>query len=513
MVGFSVTFSPNRLDALPFPNLKTTMLQSIDARTGNPVGAQWPESTLAEIDHAVAAAATVADAFAATSAALRASLLRALSTALEAERTALVAVADRETGLGLVRLNGELDRTTFQLRGFADVLDAGAVHATVDDAAVAGAPPAGRPRLSKVRVPVGPVAMFSASNFPFAFSVLGGDTAAALAAGCPVVVKGHPAHPELSRLTAALAQRVVAEQGLPVGVFGFVQGGSIAVGVHLVQAPAIAAVAFTGSFHGGTALAKVAGDRPRPIPFYGELGSVNPLVVLPAATAQNGAELATTLAASICQGAGQFCTSPGIILVHKDAASDAFVAAFAAALQALQPHAMLSAAIRATFDKGVARWRADAALTPLVADVAEGSTPRPFLAEVQAADFIANHALHEEVFGSAALVVRVASVEETIAVLRAIGGSLTATLWGAEVEDDATRNLVRAATQMAGRVLFAGVPTGVAVAAAQLHGGPFPASTQPFSTSVGYAAVDRFLRPVALQDAPAWLVARKGVPC
>ncbi len=492
------------------------MLQSIEARTGNPVGAQWSESTPADIDQTVAAAAAVADAFAATSAAQRAGLLRGLATALEAEREALVAVADRETGLGLPRLNGELDRTTFQLRGFADVLDAGAVHATVNDAAVAGAPPAGRPRISKVRVPVGPVAMFSASNFPFAFSVLGGDTAAALAAGCPVVVKGHPAHPELSRLTVALAQRVVAELGLPAGVFGFVQGGSIAVGVQLVQAPAIAAVAFTGSFKGGTALAKIAADRPRPIPFYGELGSVNPLVVLPAAAAKNGAELATTLAASICQGAGQFCTSPGIILVSKDAASDAFVAALATALQALQPHTMLSAAIRSTFDKGVARWRADAALTPLVADVSDANTatpPRPFLAEVPAADFIASHALHEEVFGSAALVVRVASVDETIAVLRAIGGSLTATLWGAEVEDEATRNLVRAATQVAGRVLFAGVPTGVAVTEAQLHGGPFPASTQPFTTSVGFAAVDRFLRPVALQDAPAWLVERNGVPC
>ncbi len=489
------------------------MLQSIEARTGTPVGAQWPESTLAEIDHTVAAAAAVADAFAATSATQRASLLRGLATALEAEREALVAVADRETGLGLPRLNGELDRTTFQLRGFAEVLDAGTVHATQDDAAVAGAPPAGRPRLRKVRVPLGPVAMFSASNFPFAFSVLGGDTASALAAGCPVVVKGHPAHPELSRLTVALAQRVAAEQGLPAGVFGFVQGGSIEVGVHLVNAPAIAAVAFTGSFKGGTALAKIAGERPRPIPFYGELGSVNPLVVLPAAAAQDGPALASSLAASICQGAGQFCTSPGIILVSKDAASDAFVAALATALQALQPHTMLSAAIRATFDRGVARWRADAALTPLVADVSDATAPRPFLAEVQAADFIARHALHEEVFGSAALVVRVADVAQTIAVLRAIGGSLTATLWGAEVESDATRQLVRAATQVAGRVLFAGVPTGVAVTGAQLHGGPFPASTQPFTTSVGYAAVDRFLRPVALQDAPDWLVARNGVPC
>ncbi len=489
------------------------MLQSIEARTGQPVGDAWPESSLADITRAAQTAAAVAGAFAATSAAERASLLRALATALDADRAPIVALADRETGLGLPRLNGELDRTTFQLRGFADVLERGDVHAAIDDEAIAGAPPVGRPHLTRVRVPLGPVAMFSASNFPFAFSVLGGDTASALAAGCPVVVKGHPAHPALSRHTAALAHAVVAAQGLPAGVFQFVEGGSIEVGVALVQAPEITSVAFTGSFKGGTALAKIAGERARPIPFYGELGSVNPLVVLPAAIAKNGTELAATLAGSICQGAGQFCTSPGIILVHKDAASDAFVSALATALQALQPHAMLSSAIRATFDKGVARWRADAALTPLVADVSDAATPRPFLAEVQAADFIASHALHEEVFGSAALVVRVASVDETIAVLRAIGGTLTVTLWGAEVDDASTRNLVRAATQVAGRVLFAGVPTGVAVTGAQHHGGPFPASTQPFTTSVGYAAVDRFLRPVALQDAPAWLVERKGVPC
>lgn len=491
------------------------MLQSIEARTGQAVGDAWPESSLADIHSAAQAAAAVAGHYAATSVAERASLLRALATALDADREPIVALADRETGLGLPRLNGELDRTTFQLRGFADVLERGDIHAAIDDEAIAGAPPVGRPHLTRVRVPLGPVAMFSASNFPFAFSVLGGDTASALAAGCPVVVKGHPAHPALSRHAAALAHAVVAAQGLPAGVFQFVEGGSIEVGVALVQAPEITSVAFTGSFKGGTALAKIAAERARPIPFYGELGSVNPLVVLPAAITKNGTELAATLAGSICLGAGQFCTSPGVILVPADAAGDGFVSAFAQALQALQPHAMLSAAIRATFDRGVAQWRAAPQLKPLVNDTADAATlaPRPFLAEVSAADFIASHALHEEVFGSAALVVRVASVDETIAVLESVGGSLTVTLWGAETESDDTHRLVRVATQTAGRVLFSGVPTGVAVTAAQQHGGPFPASTQPFTTSVGYAAVDRFLRPVALQDAPEWLTARKGVPC
>lgn len=489
------------------------MLQSIDARTGHAVGEPWEESAPAAVDAAVQAGASASDAFAATSALRRVQLLRELAAALEADREALVELADRESALGLPRLNGELDRTTFQLRGFADVIERGDAHAFVDDEAIAGAPPAGRPHLMRVRVPIGPVAMFSASNFPFAFSVLGGDTASALAAGCPVIVKGHPAHPELSRRTAALAQQVVAAQDLPAGVFQFVEGGSIDVGVALVEAPAIAAVAFTGSFKGGTVLAKIAAARPRPIPFYGELGSVNPLVVLPAAIAKNGNDLAAGLAASICLGAGQFCTSPGVIVVPDNAAGNGFVDALAKALQVLQPHAMLSAGIRAAFERGVAQWRAAPRLEPLVDEAFGGLAPRPFLAQVSAADFIASHALHEEVFGSAALVVRIASFDEAIGVLKAIGGSLTVTLWGAEVENDEIRRLVRAATQVAGRVLFSGVPTGVAVTAAQHHGGPYPASTQPFTTSVGYAALDRFLRPVALQDAPAWLVERKGVPC
>mgnify|MGYP000844956621 FL=1 len=490
-----------------------TQLQSIDARTGQPRGEAWAESTAAHIDAAADRAAAVAGDFAATSAATRAALLRALGAALEAERDTLAPLADSETALGLPRLNGEIDRTVFQLRGFADVLEHGDAHQLVDDAAVAGAPPAGRPHLTRVRVPLGPVAMFSASNFPFAFSVLGGDTASALAAGCPVVVKGHPAHPELTRSVAAIASRVVAAQGLPAAVFQLVEGASIESGVQLVKAAGIAAAAFTGSYRGGTALARIAAERPRPIPFFGELGSINPLVALPAALEKNGAELANTLAGSICLGSGQFCTSPGVIIVRKDASGDAFVTAFATALQALVPHAMLTPGMRSGFDNGVARWRASSVVKPLVNDqAAPGATPRPFLGEVQAADFIAQHVLQEEVFGSAALVVRVDSVDETIAVLNAIGGTLTATLWGADADTADNHRLVRAASQIAGRVLFAGVPTGVAVTAAQQHGGPFPASTAPGTTSVGYAAMDRFLRPVALQDAPAWLMARKGVP-
>jgi len=468
------------------------------------------DHTPEQIDQAVNAAHAAAESWARSGAEARAALLRGLAEALEAERATLVPLADRETTLGAVRLNGELDRTCFQLRGFADQVLAGVPFVVTDDAALPGAPPAGRPRLTRVRVPVGTVAMFAASNFPFAFSVLGGDTASALAAGCPVVVKAHPGHPELSRATAALAQRVVAALGLPAGLFGMVEGASTAVGVQLVRHPQIAAVAFTGSYRGGAALQREANERPRPIPFYGELGSINPVVALPAAIAANGAMLAATLAGSITLGCGQFCTSPGVLIVRDDDASRAFVAQLAEALGAATPHAMLHAGIRAGFDAGVARLQQHAGVRVLAAPPHGEAAPRPRLFTTDAATFIESEPLHEEVFGPSCLVVTVTSLDETLAVLQAVQGSLTVTLWGAEADSADNRRLIRAAERIAGRVLFAGVPTGVAVTAAQQHGGPWPASTQPFTTSVGYAALDRFLRPVALQDAPEWLVDARG---
>jgi len=462
---------------------------------------------------AEAAAAAAAD-YAATAAAPRAALLDALAARLEAGRAALVALADQETQLGAGRLEGEVARTAFQLRGFAERVREGLPYRVVDDPAVAAAPPQGHPALLRVRVPLGPVAMFAASNFPFAFSVLGGDTAAALAAGCPVVVKAHPGHPALARAVASLAHEAVAAQGLPAGVFALVEGAGQAVGTRLVQHPAIAAVAFTGSLRGGLALQRVAQARPRPIPFYGELGSINPVVVLPAALGPGSDARAQSLAASIAQGCGQFCTSPGVVVVPQGDAGDAFVAQLVQALQAQTLHAMLSPQIRAGFEQGRSRWLAHAALRPLLSTAAPaGHAPRPLLMAVEAAAFIADAALHDEVFGPATLVVRTDGPAQAAAVLHAIGGSLTATLWGADSDDASTRDLVRAATRIAGRVLFAGVPTGVAVTTAQQHGGPYPSSTEPASTSVGWAAIDRFLRPVALQEAPAWLATRGGRPC
>ena len=476
--------------------------------------ADFTDNIPADIDALARAAHAAFAAWGASDAATRAALLRGLADALEANRERLVPLADEETHLGPVRLNGEFDRTAFQLRGFATQVEQGAAFTSTDDPAVPGAPPGGHPHLLRTRVPLGPVAMFAASNFPFAFSVLGGDTASALAAGCPVVVRAHSGHPGLSREVAALAAGVVAAQGLPSGVFGLVDRPGNDVGAALVAHPLITAAAFTGSVRGGLALEKIAQARPRPIPFFGELGSVNPVVALPAALATRGDELAKGLAGSITMGCGQFCTSPGVILVPTGADGDAFVAALVAALRSAPTHAMLTPQMRAGFEAGRAAWAAHPALQALLAEpAAEGALPRPFLAQVEAATFIADAHLHEEVFGPAALVVRVADTAQAIDVLRAVGGTLTVTIWGADEASEANTALVRAAAQVAGRVLFAGFPTGVAVTAGQQHGGPFPSSTQPVTTSVGWAAMDRFLRPVALQDAPAWLAAREGRPC
>jgi len=465
------------------------------------------------VDQAVASADAVAVAWAASPASTRAELLGGLARALEEAQVELVALADDETHLGPARLNGELARTAFQLRGFADRVREGVPFARVDDPAVPGPPPTGRPHLTRVRVPVGPVAVFAASNFPFAFSVLGGDTASALAAGCPVVVKAHPGHPRLSRRVHALAREVLRRQGLPGGVLALVEGASNEVGSALVRHPRIAAAAFTGSVRGGLALQAEANARPRPIPFYGELGSVNPVVALPKALEERGEELARLLAQSITQGAGQFCTSPGVLVVFRGAAGERFVASLASALKGQGTHPMLTPAIRAGFESGVRRLSTLAGVQVLLPPPpSQEAGPAPFLARTNAATFLGHPELREEVFGPSAVVVEVESVAEASSVLRAVGGSLTVTLWGADEPSTETAEVVRAATEVAGRVLFAGVPTGVAVTTAQQHGGPFPSSTQPFTTSVGYTSLDRFLRPVALQDAPAWLLDRGGRP-
>lgn len=441
------------------------------------------------VDQIVRRAAEAAPGFAESPASARAALLEAIADALDSGADALVAVAGEETALPEGRLRGELARTTAQLRKFAGVIVEGSyLEVVIDHADGSDVPP--RPDLRRMLRPIGPVAVFAASNFPFAFSVAGGDTASALAVGCPVIVKTHPGHPRTSEATAALVEQAVAGQGLPVGVFQTVAG--FEEGLELVDADALEAVAFTGSLRGGRALLDRCTARPRPIPFYGELGSLNPVVVTAAADAARGGELAAGLAGSFQLGDGQFCTKPGLVFVPAGSALESQLPQH---VVAAHPR-MLTETIAAGFETG----RDRAAAVPGVAIVAGGaSATAPTVLAADAATLLTHRELLDEVFGPVTVLVRYADEAELDRVLEALEGSLTMTLHAEPSED--VRGLATWMTSRAGRVLFSGWPTGVAVSWAQHHGGPWPATNTQF-TSVGATAVRRFLRPVVYQDAP-----------
>ncbi|KRC59218.1 aldehyde dehydrogenase [Agromyces sp. Root81] len=430
-----------------------------------------------------------------SSAADRARWLIAVADELDADASELIALAAEESHLGSSRLTGELARTTGQLRLFAHAIVEGSyLEATIDHPEPASTPP--RPDLRRMLRPLGPVAVFSASNFPFAFSVAGGDTASALAAGCPVVVKGHSAHPRLSLRTAALVVRALDACGAPDGVFGHVAGR--ATGVALVRHPAIRAVGFTGSLHGGRALFDLAAGRPDPIPFYGELSAVNPVLITRAALDARAGELAAGLAASVTLGNGQFCTNPGVVFAP---AGSGFAQLVAAAVGTPDPMPMLSEGIAAAYADRLAELAGHDGVSIVAGEVVQQpGAAAPVVASTTTSTVLADpSALLAECFGPAVLVVEYTSVGEALDAIRAIGGSLTATVHAEPGEE--LRDIVAVLGEVAGRVLFAGWPTGVAVSWAQQHGGPWP-STTSIHTSVGVTAIRRFLRPVAYQDAP-----------
>ncbi|MBZ5740984.1 aldehyde dehydrogenase (NADP(+)) [Nocardioides mangrovi] len=451
-------------------------ITSIDARTGEPRGASYDETSAAEVAATCAAAAAAAPGWAALSRADRAGALEDVAAALEARSAEIIATADAETALGEPRLTGELARTCFQLRFFAEVVREGSyLEATIDHADTSPMGP--RPDLRRMLVPVGPVAVFGASNFPLAFSVPGGDTASALAAGCPVVVKAHEAHPATSVLCFE-AMRAV----LPDGVISLVLGR--AAGAALVRDPHVRAVGFTGSTRGGRALADLAAARPEPIPFYGELGSVNAFVVTPAAAAVRAEEIGRGLADSFTLGAGQFCTKPGLALVPAGADGDGLRDAVTTAAEG-RTFTMLTDGIRHAYE--TAAGRADTrAVTPTIVEVEAGElTPE----------------LLEEVFGPYLVIARYDGAADLDAAIDALPGALTATVHG-EDDDRLGADLARSLPNRVGRVVWNGYPTGVSVGWAQHHGGPWPGTNTLF-TSVGATAVRRFQRPVAWQSAPA----------
>ena len=458
-------------------------------------------TTPAELAATTAAAASAFAITRAASRAVRSGWLMAVADALDAASVELIPLADEESHLGTARLTGELARTTAQLRLFARVLDEGSyLEATIDHVDPSGTPPI--PDLRRMLVPLGPVAVFSASNFPFAFSVAGGDTASALAAGCPVVVKGHPAHPRLSARTAELVAGALAAAGAPEGVFGHVTG--VETGADLVRDPAIAAVGFTGSLHGGRALFDLAVSRPDPIPFYGELSAVNPVLITAAAVAARSEELATGLAGSFTLGVGQFCTKPGVVLVPRGSGfGDEVVAAVGTAA----PVPMLTPAIAGGFHSGLVALAAHPDVTVLSgapdqdADATHSeATGAAVVLAVPADAVLADpDALLVECFGPTTVLVEYDELGQALDVIRAVGGSLTATLHAEP--DDEVADVVVELTAIAGRVLFGGWPTGVAVSWGQTHGGPWPSTTSLF-TSVGSTSIRRFLRPVSYQGAP-----------
>ena len=463
---------------------------------------EYEETTTAAVGSAAVAAE---QAFAATRHLpnrTRVAWLTAIAEAFDAEGDDLLEVADRETALGPARLTGEWARTRAQVRAFAALVADGAyVDAVVDLPDPDAVPPRGD--LRRMLVPIGPVANFAASNFPFAFSVPGGDTIAALASGCPVVVKAHPSHPETSRRCAALITRALAAAGAPAGMFAMVEGASVDVGAALVLAPEITAVAFTGSLRGGRALYDLAATRAVPIPVYAEMGSVNPVFVTAAALAARGDAIADGFVASMLNGTGQFCTSPGVVVVPLGAAGDRFVARVSAAIASAPPGFMLNATIR----DGVARQLEHTIrLTGVSAAAGGGTSADGFAAAATllataAATFVATPELLEEHFGPVAVVVR-GEPGGFPAVARAIPGSLTGTIHAEpeEAGSEAVLALRDALVERVGRLVWNGFPTGVAIAPAMHHGGPYPATTHSGFTSVGQASVRRFLRPVTFQD-------------
>ena len=368
------------------------------------------------------------------------------------------------------------------------------------------AKPLPRPDLKMVQRPIGPVAVFGASNFPLAFSTAGGDTASALAAGCPVVVKGHSAHPGTGEIVAEAIHAAIETCGLPKGVFSLIQGGKRDVGTALVQHPLIKAVGFTGSLGGGRALFDLCAQRDEPIPFFGELGSVNPMFVLPEAARARGAEMGKGWAGSLTMGAGQFCTNPGIAVVQKGAEGDAFVAAAAEALKDAPSQCMLTDGIAQAYKDGKSRFDGRNAVKPVLTTDSDGRNASPNLFETDAENYLQDHALGEEVFGPLGLVVRVNGADEMETLAKGFEGQLTATLHMDDGDLALAQRLMPVLERKAGRILVNGFPTGVEVADSMVHGGPYPASTNFGATSVGTMAIRRFLRPVCYQNFPEGLL-------
>jgi NADP-dependent aldehyde dehydrogenase len=480
---------------------------AIAPASGDVIGPRFAEAGESEVNLAALAADSAFDATRDLPPRWQADLLDTIGGKIVDLGDALLERAEAETALPRGRLTMERGRTVNQLKMFAQVVRDGAwVDATIDTADPKRAPMP-KPDVRRMLRPRGPVAVFGASNFPFAFSAVGGDTASALAAGCPVIVKGHPSHPGTSELFAAAVLAALHERRLPAGLFAMLQGRSHELSGALVRHPSIHAVGFTGSQRAGRALFDLAASRPSPIPVFAEMGSINPLVILPAALAERGEAIARELAGSILLGGGQFCTKPGVTFVVGERGGT-FIDALSKAVAAAAPVTMLNGGLRDNFARRAREMSSAQDVRTLVGPKPQGNAAMsPGLFETTAKTFQSEPTLREEAFGPAGVVVRCDTVDEAIACVEQIEGSLTGTVHVGRSEDTAAASRVlRALESHVGRLIVNGYPTGVEVNHAMIHGGPYPATTDAGTTSVGSSAIRRFARPVAFQDAPDLLL-------
>lgn len=488
-----------------------TAFRSVNAASGEAFGEDLPVHGPDEVERACALAEAAFDTYRTADYELRARFLEAIADQILAIGDQLIETAMCESGLPRVRLEGERGRTIGQLRLFADVVRSGNWLRVQIDPALPDRAQVPRPDIRLRMIPLGPVAVFGASNFPLAFSTAGGDTASALAAGCPVVVKGHPAHPLTSMLVASAISSAATACGLPKGVFQHVVGPSHELGETLVRDPRISAVGFTGSRAGGLALLKIAQARHVPIPVYAEMSSTNPVLLLPEALKVRGEELGGQFVSSLTMGAGQFCTNPGVVIAISGDGLNAFTQAAIEAVLSAPAQVMLSRGICNAYVKQTASLTAHYALELLACsrDVGDATSAGSYLFRTTATQFLAHPDLACEVFGASSMMIVCTNEAEQVAVLNALEGQLTATMHMDAADQEMAQRLLPLLERKAGRILLNGWPTGVEVCSAMVHGGPFPATSDSRTTSVGSLAIERFLRPVSYQNFPAKMLARE----
>ena len=474
----------------------TTTVQSANPNSLQQLEGNFTAATPTEMEQALQKAESAWREYRNYSGKQKATFLRAIAEEIEALDESLVKRAMSESGLPEGRIKGERGRTTGQLKLFADLVEEGSwLEATIDTKTAVD--------LRKTLVALGPVVVFTASNFPLAFSTAGGDTASALASGCPVIVKAHEAHLGTNALVAQAIQRAAQKTGMPDGVFSSLNGNGYQLGSDLVKHPLTKAVAFTGSLQGGKALYDLAQQREMPIPVFAEMGSVNPIFILPKKLETEQTTLANEIAGSINLGAGQFCTNPGLLVCIENETTGGFINDLKNAFEGLQPQTMLHQGIFNNYEKNKRAILGENGVETLVQQENDKTiAAKPAVATVSAKEFLANPKLHEEVFGPFSLLICCSDAVEMEKVGQALAGQLTATIMGDEVEATDFSNLIHVLQEKVGRLIFNGVPTGVAVCHAMQHGGPYPASTDSRFTSVGTSAIKRFARPITFQNTP-----------